>query len=80
MEEDMATLNIKNLPDSLYRKLRARAKRERRSITQEVIRILAQATEEPTPLSILELKGLGREIWRGVDPAAYVEQERRSWG
>lgn len=75
----MATLNIKNLPDALYKKLRARAKRERRSVAQEVIQILTQATEEPAPLSILALKGLGKEVWRGVDPAAYVEQERRSW-
>jgi len=75
----MATLNIKNLPDPLYRKLRVLAKRQRRSVAQEVIQILARATEEPAPLSILALKGLGKEIWRGVDAAAYVEQERRSW-
>lgn len=31
----MATLNVKGLPDGLYRKLRARAKRERRSVAQE---------------------------------------------
>ncbi|MDD5560198.1 hypothetical protein [Candidatus Methylomirabilis sp.] len=75
----MATLNIKNLPNPLYKKLQARAKRERRSVAQEVIQILAQATEEPESLSILTLKGLGKEVWRGVDSAAYIEQERRSW-
>ena len=75
----MATLNIKNLPDPLYKKLRARAKRERRSVAQEVIRILAEATEERAPLSILGLKGLGKEVWQDLDPSEYVEQERRSW-
>lgn len=75
----MATLNIKNLPEPLYKKLRARAKHERRSVAQEVIQILTQATEEAAPLSILDLKGLGREVWRGVDPAEHVERERRSW-
>lgn len=75
----MATLNIKNLPEPLYKKLRARARRERRSVAQEVIQILSQATEEPAPLSILALKGLGKEVWHGVDPGVYVEQERRSW-
>ncbi len=75
----MATLNIKNLPDYLYEKLQARAKRERRSVAQEVIFILSQATEVPAPLSILTLKGLGKEIWQSVDPAAHVEAERRSW-
>ena len=75
----MATLNIKNLPDPLYRKLRARAKRERRSIAQEVIRILADAVEEPEAASILALRGLGKDVWRGIDPVRYVAEERRGW-
>lgn len=75
----MATLNIKNLPDALYRKLRARAKRERRSVAQEVIHILSQAIEQPAQRSILELEGLGKEIWQGVDAGRYVDEERRSW-
>ena len=29
--------------------------------------------------SLLELRGLGREIWEGVDPVEYVKQERDSW-
>jgi plasmid stability protein len=79
MEEDMATLNIKAVPDSLYRKLQARAKKERRSVAQEVIHILAEAVETPAPLSILALKGLGKETWQGVDPTTHVARERRSW-
>lgn len=75
----MATLNIKNLPDALYKKLQARARRERRSVAQEVIHILGRATEEAKPLSILELRGLGKECWQGVDAAAHVAEERRSW-
>ena len=75
----MATLNIKNLPDPLYRKLKARAKRERRSVAQEVTHLLAKALEPPTPLSILELRGLGKELWRDVDAAKHVDKERASW-
>lgn len=75
----MATLNVKNLPDGLYRKLRARAKRERRSIAQEVVSILAAELETQERRSLLDLEGLGREVWQGVDAAEYVEQERRSW-
>jgi len=29
--------------------------------------------------SILELQGLGKEIWQGVDIEAYIDQERASW-
>lgn len=75
----MATLNIKNLPDSLYRKLRARAKRQRRSLAQEVIQLLTRATEEPDSQSILDLRGLGKERWKAVDPVEHVATERRAW-
>ncbi len=75
----MATLNIKNLPDGLYKKLQARARRQHRSVAQEVIHLLSRAVPEPTPRSILELRGLGKELWRGVDAASHVERERRSW-
>jgi hypothetical protein len=30
-------------------------------------------------ISILELQGLGKEIWQGVDAQEYVDGERASW-
>jgi len=32
-----------------------------------------------TQRSILELQGLGKEVWQGVDAQEYIEQERASW-
>jgi len=29
--------------------------------------------------SVLELKGLGREIWDGIDAQEYVNKESESW-
>lgn len=29
--------------------------------------------------SILELRGLGKEVWEGIDVDEYLEQERNSW-
>jgi plasmid stability protein len=75
----MATLNVKNLPDGLYRKLQARAKRQRRSVAQEVAQILSDALETPKPVSILELRGLGKEHWQKVDGSTHVERERTAW-
>ncbi len=75
----MATLNVKNLPDLLYRRLQKRAKEQHRSVAQEVTKILDDALESPDPLSILTLRGLGKEQWAGIDAAAHVELERKSW-
>ena len=75
----MATLNVKNLPDSLYRKLQKQAKRRHRSVAQEVTRILDEALERPVPVSILTLRGLGKEQWSGLDGARRVAAERKAW-
>src|SRR5205085_9810556 len=63
----MAVLNIKNLPDALYKKLQARAKRQHRSIAQEVTHLLSVALETPKTFFILDIKGLGNVIWWDVD-------------
>ncbi len=75
----MATLNIKNLPDRLYKKLQAQARRDRRSVAQEVTHLLNAALDTPAPLSILELRGLGKEHWTDIDAAAHVQRERAAW-
>lgn len=75
----MATLNVKNLPDALYRRLQARAKRQRRSVAQEVTQILSDALAAPRPVSILELRGLGKEHWQDIEATRHVDDERAAW-
>jgi plasmid stability protein len=75
----VATLNVKNFPDALYKKLQAQAKKEHRSVAMEVTRLLSEAMEPPKKRSILDLEGLGKELWKGIDAAEYVRKERDSW-
>ncbi len=75
----MAVLNVKGLPDTLYRKLRKRARENHRSVAQEVTHILSETLEGRESLSLLDLRGLGKERWAGVDAARYVAAERKSW-
>ena len=75
----MAVLNVKSVPDTLYRKLQARAKRQRRSVAQEVVHILEQALTEAPPLFILDLQGLGKEVWADVKSDEYLRKERQAW-
>ena len=56
---------------------------------QERLRLLAiiasdLVAEPPEPVekqkrSIMELHGLGREIWEGIDAQAYVNELRKEW-
>ncbi|HVG45447.1 MAG TPA: hypothetical protein VM890_11970 [Longimicrobium sp.] len=75
----MATLNIKNLPDPLYKSLKLRAESQHRSVSQEVTHILSEVLTRDKPLSILDLQGLGKELWSEIDAAQHVADERDSW-
>lgn len=75
----MATLNIKNFPEGLYERLRRDAERERRSLAQQVVYLLEQVTRTPRRHSILQLRGLGKELWEGIDPQEHIRAERDSW-
>ena len=75
----MAILNVKNVPDALYARLRERARRDRRSVAQEAVHLLAQALQSDETVSIRELRGLGKDAWARTAAAAHVEEERASW-
>jgi plasmid stability protein len=51
----MAILHVRNVPDSLYERLRTQASTQHRSLSAEVITILQNALERPkrTPAEIL---------------------------
>jgi len=44
-----------------------------------VAHILEQALSEPETMSLLELQGLGKEVWAGTEAAEHVASERRAW-
>ena len=54
-------------PDEQLRLLEALAALLRREMTAE------------PEYSILDLEGLGADVWQGVDVAQYIEEERNAW-
>jgi hypothetical protein len=76
-------MNVKLTPhsESLIREcLTKGGYRSPEEVIERALEILGQ--KEPRPeacTSILQLQGLGKEIWRGIDAQAYVDQERTGW-
>ena len=75
----MATLNIKDFPDGLYKRLQVRARKHRRSVAKEVTLMLEEALAGFEQLSLESLRGLGKNAWRDVDAVSHVDAERRAW-
>ena len=41
--------------------------------------IVMKKEEDAKPLSLKNLKGLGKEIWKDIDVDEYIIKERESW-
>jgi plasmid stability protein len=76
----MAALKL-TIPRALYRALQNRARLHQRSLLEEVRKILSDALDVKAgrTYSILELQGLGKELWQGIDTDEYIDAERKSW-
>jgi DNA-binding HxlR family transcriptional regulator len=52
---------------------------EQLRLLEELTVLVRQQVSTKPKRSIMELKGLGKEIWQGIDAQAYVDQERDAW-
>ncbi|HBB97882.1 MAG TPA: hypothetical protein DC054_21075 [Blastocatellia bacterium] len=46
---------------------------------EKLVRALRQQSESVHDHSITEMRGLGRDLWQGVDAQDYINSERDSW-
>jgi hypothetical protein len=53
---------------------------EQFQMLEDLVVMLRQGTTRKPKHSILELEGLGKELWEGVDVEEYIRQSRGSWG
>lgn len=63
------------IPRSIREKVNIEPKRE--VLVEEVNGVIIIF---PKPTSYTELMfGLGKDLWKGIDPKRYIKQERRNW-
>lgn len=65
--------------DEILKRAADELSREELLRLSEALTIQAVHKSPSKPRSIMELRGLGKEIWEGIDPDEYVAQERDSW-
>ncbi|MBN1931341.1 MAG: hypothetical protein JW786_07000 [Desulfobacterales bacterium] len=62
----MAEIKTLNLSDQLR-------------LLEEMATLIRKKASKTKPRSILELKGKGKDIWKGLNVKAYIDEERTSW-
>lgn len=58
---------------------KALSKQERKELVKQLIDSLDAPEVQSEEHSILELAGLGEELWKGIDPQEYINQLRSEW-
>lgn len=71
------------MPEANYNKVLSEIKTlnlsDQLRLLEETATLIRKKTSEIKPRSILELKGKGKDIWKGVNVKAYIDEERSSW-
>ncbi len=52
---------------------------EQLKLMEELAKMLDDRQSSQPKHSIMELEGLGKDIWQGIDAQKYVDRERQSW-
>lgn len=73
-----STLQVRNMPAALHRRLKARAALEGVSMSQFVLREIERALERPTRRDLLAAIGEQPEIVMDRSPAEVLREERNS--
>jgi len=71
------------MPDATYNQVISEIKTlnlsDQLRLLEEMAALIRKKTNKTEPRSILELKGKGKNIWKGLNVKAYIDEERSSW-
>jgi hypothetical protein len=65
--------------DEVLSQVRLLTLHEQAQLLEELATIIHYRVKAWPEHSFLELEGLGKEVWEGVDVDKYIGEERRSW-
>jgi hypothetical protein len=62
--------------EAIVREIRALPLEERKRLISVIVDSLTEAEQPDRKRSLKELRGLGKEIWEGIDAQDYINRER----
>lgn len=72
-------MTITDLDQIYEQQIKPLPRAARLQLLARIAQDLAQLDEQPQNRSIMELHGLGAEIWQGIDAQQYVNELRDEW-
>ena len=71
------------MQNTIYRKLLDEVEKlsqtDQLRLLEQIAGLIRRKKTIKSHRSILELQGLGKEVWKDIDAQQYVNEERKSW-
>lgn len=65
--------------EEIFRRVQRLKPADQLRLLEDLSALIRRQVTPPLHRSILELQGLGKEIWSGIDAQEYIDRERDSW-
>jgi hypothetical protein len=65
--------------EEVHSKIKSLTLNEQMRLMEELASIVSHRKTATSEHSILDLEGLGKDIWQGIDAQEYIDRERQSW-
>ncbi len=65
--------------DTLYREISSLSNNEKMILFSKLMLEISMYIEREQKCNIYNIKGVGKEIWEGIDAQEYVNEERALW-
>ncbi|MBI3165825.1 MAG: Arc family DNA-binding protein [Chloroflexi bacterium] len=79
VEETMATITIKNVPEEIYAKIKIQAKANHRSVNSEIISIFEHAVQKRTPDDVQAILERARKVRELTANYSVGDEEITRW-
>jgi len=63
----------------IYKEISKLSNSQKKILLTKLITEIPIVDNDPSGLNIIDLKGIGKEIWDNIDAQEYVNSERASW-
>ncbi|HPV39721.1 MAG TPA: hypothetical protein PKX40_00980 [Spirochaetota bacterium] len=65
--------------ENIYREISKLNNKEKKIILSKLVTEINLSSSQGEKYSITGIRGLGKEIWNGIDAQKYVNNERAAW-
>ena len=66
--------------ETIYKEISQLSSNEKIIIISKLVSEISTCIDRSRKVNIYDIKGVGKEIWKGIDAQEYVNKERASWG